>query len=72
MVFMFYAFAVSLMLLIRPWVAGKFVPMSGKLSIYAAMYFFPLLSLVHAAFGGLICKFLKETIILKHCILSVC
>lgn len=54
MVFMFYAIAVSLMLLIRPWIAGKFLPLSGKLSIYAALYFFPLLSLIHAAFGGLI------------------
>lgn len=57
MVFMFYAIAVSLMLLIRPWIAGHFLPISGKLSIYAAMYFFPLLSVVHAAFGGLVCRF---------------
>ncbi|XP_012275873.1 JNK1/MAPK8-associated membrane protein [Orussus abietinus] len=54
MVFVFYAFGIILMLLIRPIIAKKFLPKEGKFSIYAALYFFPILSLLHAVCGGLI------------------
>lgn len=43
------------MLLIRPLIAKKFLPKQGKLSIYAALYFYPILALLHAVGGGLIC-----------------
>lgn len=45
------------MLLVRPFVAKKYLPDKGKLSVYAALYFFPILALCHAIGGGLICKF---------------
>lgn len=54
MVFTFYALGIVLMLLIRPIVAKKFLPKQGKFSIYAALYFYPVLALTHAVTGGLI------------------
>ncbi|KAG8228607.1 hypothetical protein J437_LFUL009312 [Ladona fulva] len=54
MVFIFYALSVIIMLLMRPWLAGRFLPKHGKMSIYAALYFFPILALIQAVFGGLI------------------
>ncbi|EFN88681.1 JNK1/MAPK8-associated membrane protein [Harpegnathos saltator] len=53
-VFIFYALGIILMLLIRPLIAKKFLPKQGKLSIYAALYFYPILALLHAVGGGLI------------------
>lgn len=44
------------MLVIRPWICQKFLPRQGKQAIYAAMYFIPILILIHAIIGGLICK----------------
>lgn len=57
MVFIFYALSVVLMLLVRPWLAQRFLPKHGKMSIYAALYFFPTLALIQAVFGGLICEY---------------
>lgn len=54
MVFVFYALGIALMLLIRPIIAKKFLPKQGKFSIYAALYFYPILALLHAVGGGLI------------------
>nr|CAD7201609.1 unnamed protein product [Timema douglasi] len=54
MVFIFYALSIVLMLLMRPWLAGHFLPVYGKMSIYAALYFFPTLALIQAVLGGLI------------------
>ncbi|PSN44720.1 JNK1/MAPK8-associated membrane protein [Blattella germanica] len=50
MVFIFYALSVVLMLIIRPWLAQHFLPNQGKMSIYAALYFFPTLALIQAVF----------------------
>lgn len=58
MVFIFYAFGILIMLLLRPLIARKFLPKQGKFSIYAALYFFPIFALFHAIGGGLICKFI--------------
>ncbi|XP_051172953.1 JNK1/MAPK8-associated membrane protein [Leptopilina boulardi] len=54
MVFIFYAFGILIMLLLRPLIARKFLPKQGKFSIYAALYFFPIFALFHAIGGGLI------------------
>nr|XP_031833682.1 JNK1/MAPK8-associated membrane protein isoform X2 [Nomia melanderi] len=54
MVFIFYALGIAIMLLIRPLIAKKFLPVQGKFSIYAALYFYPILALLHAVGGGLI------------------
>ena len=56
MVFVFYAIAALLMLIVRPLIATKCLPKKGKFSIYAALYFFPILALAHAVGSGLICK----------------
>lgn len=63
MVFVFYALGIALMLLIRPIIAKKFLPKQGKLSIYAALYFYPILALLHAVGGGLICMYILNFII---------
>jgi hypothetical protein len=63
MVFIFYALSVVLMLLVRPWLAQHFLPKHGKMSIYAALYFFPTLALIQAVFGGLICEYNSLTFI---------
>ncbi|XP_014217258.1 JNK1/MAPK8-associated membrane protein [Copidosoma floridanum] len=54
MIFVFYAFAVTIMLVVRPLIAQKCLPKKGKFSIYAALYFFPILALLHAVGSGLI------------------
>ncbi|GAB6025245.1 hypothetical protein CHUAL_010667 [Chamberlinius hualienensis] len=54
MVLIYYASCLTMMLLLRPWVASKCLPGKGKLSIYAAMYFLPILTILHAICGGLL------------------
>ncbi|XP_020293577.1 JNK1/MAPK8-associated membrane protein [Pseudomyrmex gracilis] len=54
MVFLFYVLGIVLMLLIRPIIASKCLPRRGKFSIYGALYFYPILALLHAVGGGLI------------------
>lgn len=56
MVFIFYALGTAIMLIIRPIIAKKFLPKKGKFTIYAALYFYPILALLHAVGGGIICK----------------
>lgn len=54
MVMIYYAFSLVLMLLLRPFVSYKFVESRGTKSIYAALYFLPILIITQAIFGGLI------------------
>lgn len=54
MIFMFYAICGLLMLLVRPCLVAKVYPRHGRNSIYAALYFLPILSLIHALCGGLV------------------
>ncbi|XP_044265137.1 JNK1/MAPK8-associated membrane protein [Tribolium madens] len=54
LVFIFYALTLVVMLLIRPWVCRKYLPRQSKMSIYAAMYYIPILVVVHALIGGLL------------------
>lgn len=54
MVFIFYALGTAIMLIIRPIIAKKFLPKKGKFTIYAALYFYPILALLHAVGGGII------------------
>jgi hypothetical protein len=42
------------MICIRPLLSSKFLPGRGRSAIYAALYFLPILSVVHAVGGGLI------------------
>nr|CAH7733945.1 unnamed protein product [Callosobruchus chinensis] len=53
-VFVFYISCLVAMLTVRPWVCRRYFPRQSKMSIYAAMYFIPILLLAHAVIGGLI------------------
>jgi JNK1/MAPK8-associated membrane protein len=71
MVFVFYAFCVITMMFVRPWLIWLVIPSPskrtkpslpmplpshGKATIYSALYFLPILALLHALLAGLICK----------------
>ncbi|KAK9703201.1 JNK1/MAPK8-associated membrane protein [Popillia japonica] len=53
-VFVFHTLALFSMLFFRPWICKKYLPGQSKMSIYAAMYFIPILSITHALIGGLL------------------
>ena len=50
----YYAFGVVTMMLIRPALSTHLVMRRGTKSIYAALYFFPILVVMHAVLAGLI------------------
>ena len=52
----FYAFCLVLMMLVRPLLSYKAVNNRGTRSIYAALYFFPILVVAQAILAGLLCK----------------
>ena len=62
--FVYYAFCLVLMMLLRPLLVKKIACGLGKSdrfkSIYAALYFFPILTVLQAVGGGLLCKFHDE------------
>merc|ERR1712059_93826 len=53
-VFIFYAFSLLAMILVRPWLASKFLPGQGRNSTYLALYFLPVFALLHGVLGGVI------------------
>lgn len=54
MIFLFYALCGVLMLILRSCLVLKLYPRKGRSSIYAALYFLPILALIHALCGGLV------------------
>ena len=54
MVFMFYVLCGVAMLVLRPFLTSKLLPRKGRTSIFAALYFLPILALIHAVGGGLV------------------
>ena len=50
-----YAFSLLLLMLVRPIVSLKFVQCRGTKSIYVTLYFLPILIVLQAVFGGLLC-----------------
>lgn len=58
--FKYYAFCLVLMMLLRPLLVKKIACGLGKSdrfkSIYAALYFFPILTVLQAVGGGLLCE----------------
>lgn len=60
-VFIYYAFCLVLMMLLRPLLVKKIACGLGRSdrfkSIYAALYFFPILTVLQAVGGGLLCEF---------------
>lgn len=57
MVLIFYAMGIIIMLIIRPFLTHFFLPKVGKVTIYAALYFYPILMLLQAVLGGVMCKY---------------
>ena len=57
-VMIYYAISLLLMMMFRPFVHHKFFPDSSRNSIYAALYFLPLLIFLQATLGGVICELL--------------
>jgi len=70
MVFVFHALCVILMLLVRPCLSAKLLPQRGRNAIYTALYFLPVLSLIHATCGGLV-YFIYQYIILILSVISL-
>lgn len=60
-VLIYYAFCLVLMMLLRPMLVKKIACGLGKSdrfkSIYAALYFFPILTVLQAVGGGLLCEY---------------
>lgn len=59
-ILIYYAFCLVLMMLLRPLLVKKIACGLGKSdrfkSIYAALYFFPILTVLQAVGGGLLCE----------------
>ncbi|KAL3287169.1 hypothetical protein HHI36_001648 [Cryptolaemus montrouzieri] len=53
-IFLFYTMNLLCMFCFRTWVCRKVMPGPGKMSIYAAMYYLPILAVSHALIGGLL------------------
>lgn len=53
-VLVYYSFCLGFLLLFRPFLARKCLPTRGKASVYAAMYFLPVLAVLHATCAGLL------------------
>ncbi len=53
----YYAFGLIAMMIVRPILSAKFFHGRGSKSIYAALYFFPILVVVQAVFAGLLCEY---------------
>lgn len=64
-ILIYYAFCLVLMMLLRPLLVKKIACGLGKSdrfkSIYAALYFFPILTVLQAVGGGLLCEFRLPT-----------
>lgn len=58
MVFVYYVFGVIALLLIRPWFIDKKNTdwKAGIASLYAGLYLYPVLAIIHAVFCGVICE----------------
>lgn len=69
-VFIYYAFCLVLMMMLRPLLVKKIACGLGKSdrfkSIYAALYFFPILTVLQAVGGGLLCKLFSISSCTKH------
>lgn len=55
MVLVFYLLCIVFMVLLRPWLNRAYLR-TGKSAVYCALYFLPILALIHTVAGGLICK----------------
>ena len=65
MILIYYAFSLVIMMFFRLFLVAKFVPRGTK-SVYAALYMFPILALLHATCAGLICECLHITLYVSY------
>lgn len=70
MIFVFYLFCVTFMMIIRPVLNARALPVCGKMAVYYALYIFPILSLLHAVAGGLICMYILYPCLYQYCFCS--
>lgn len=56
MVLVFYLLCIILMMIVRP-ILNVYFLKNGKMAVYSALYFIPILALFHTIIGGLMCKF---------------
>ena len=66
LVFLYYAFSLVCLLLFRPLISVKLTQDGGTKSIYAALYFLPILVCLHAVLAGFICTYYM-LVCLLHC-----
>ena len=66
MVMIYYAICLVNMMLIRPLLSTFPVAGRGTKSIYAALYFLPILVLIQAVLAGILCKFVFKRNELKY------
>lgn len=55
MVLVFYLLCIILMMISRP-ILNAYLMKKGKMAVYSALYFFPILALFHTIIGGLMCN----------------
>ena len=67
LVFLHYAFSLLSLLVCRPLISVKLTDHGGTKSIYAALYFLPILVCGHAVFAGFICTY-RCTLSLSVCL----
>lgn len=70
-VMIYYAFSLLLMMLFRPAISYKFTQRRGTKSIYAALYFHPILIVLQAVLSGLLYYFFSYMVIVVSLITSV-
>lgn len=58
LVMVYYALCVVMLMLVRPLLSTHLVQGKGTRSIYAALYFLPILLVTHAVFAGVLCQYL--------------
>ncbi|CAL1529674.1 unnamed protein product [Lymnaea stagnalis] len=72
MVMIYYVFSLLFMMLLRPIISYKLPGCQGYRSIYAALYFLPILILIHAVLGGVIYYAFPYIIVVVSVITSAC
>jgi len=68
MVFIFHAMCVIFMVISRPFLSAKLLPQRGRNAIYAALYFLPGLSIIHATVGGIVHAIYQYVILISSVI----
>ncbi|BFZ11777.1 hypothetical protein BsWGS_14816 [Bradybaena similaris] len=71
-VMIYYTLCLVFMMLLRPFISYKFAACQGSRSIYASLYFLPILILVHSILAGVIYYAFPYIIVVVSIITSAC